>query len=157
MHVGLAGSGSALYILSPSSSSSPTLVCECIEFLGIETNNTAEYVSLINALKMAAMYNVTHVECCMDSQLVIGQVTKGWKGKCIHAHTHVYIHIHEYHSSFRVSMHTPYRYARVVSILCVTCSECGALGRAAQGSVVVGAIIRAVFYAQSDAQRERSS
>ncbi len=62
-------------------------------YLGTQTNNYAEYMALIEALKKAKELGGTEVECVMDSLLVCNQMKGMWKVKevtlqklCIQAH-----------------------------------------------------------------------
>lgn len=52
---------------------------EHFELDGQATNNVAEYLSLLRALEYAQKQGWESVEFCTDSQLVVGQVTQGWK------------------------------------------------------------------------------
>lgn len=49
------------------------------KYLGITTNNQAEYEGLILALNLALKHNCTHLECFMDSQLVVMQINGKYK------------------------------------------------------------------------------
>lgn len=51
------------------------------EYLGIATNNVAEYSAIISALKKAQELGATEVECLADSKLVIEQLSGNWKVK----------------------------------------------------------------------------
>lgn len=51
------------------------------EYLGIATNNVAEYAAIISALKKARELDATEVECLADSKLVIEQLSGNWKVK----------------------------------------------------------------------------
>ena len=51
------------------------------EYLGKQTNNYAEYMAMISALKKAAELGATEVECVADSKLVIEQLKGNWKVK----------------------------------------------------------------------------
>ena len=53
------------------------------EYIGIATNNIAEYKSLIKALKLAIKYS-KEVEINMDSELVIKQIKGIYKVKATH-------------------------------------------------------------------------
>ena len=57
------------------------LIGELAEPIGAATNNVAEYTALIEGLQLALRKGVTHVEVCMDSQLVVSQVKGEWKIK----------------------------------------------------------------------------
>jgi len=49
------------------------------EFLGIQTNNYAEYKAIISALKKAKSLGATEVQCIADSKLVVEQLNQNWK------------------------------------------------------------------------------
>lgn len=51
------------------------------EFLGNQTNNYAEYMAIISALKKAHELGATEVDCVADSKLVIEQLKKNWRVK----------------------------------------------------------------------------
>lgn len=51
------------------------------EYLGVQTNNVAEYAAIISALKKAKELGATEVECVADSKLVIEQLSGNWKVK----------------------------------------------------------------------------
>ena len=57
------------------------IIHEHSEFLGIHTNNYAEYRGLIAGLSFAANYGAREVEFVMDSQLVIRQMNGEYKVK----------------------------------------------------------------------------
>ncbi len=51
------------------------------EYLGIQTNNVAEYTALLLALKKAAELGATEVDCILDSELVVKQMRGEYKVK----------------------------------------------------------------------------
>ena len=51
------------------------------EYLGIQTNNVAEYSALLSALKKAKELGATEVECILDSELVVKQMNREYKVK----------------------------------------------------------------------------
>lgn len=51
------------------------------EYLGIQTNNYAEYSAIISALKKAQELGATEVQCIADSKLVIEQLKGNWRVK----------------------------------------------------------------------------
>src|SRR4030043_148668 len=51
------------------------------EFIGVTTNNQAEYRALIKALKEARKYKPSEVTCYSDSKLMISQLKGEWKIK----------------------------------------------------------------------------
>lgn len=50
-------------------------------YLGEMTNNQAEYRALIEALKRAEKLGVGSVECCLDSELIVEQMSGRYKVK----------------------------------------------------------------------------
>lgn len=51
------------------------------EYLGHQTNNYAEYMALLSALKKAATLGATEVDCILDSELVVKQMRGEYKVK----------------------------------------------------------------------------
>lgn len=51
------------------------------EFLGVQTNNVAEYTAVVRALEVAAELGVREVDLLLDSMLVVEQVSGRWKIK----------------------------------------------------------------------------
>jgi ribonuclease HI len=51
------------------------------EYLGVQTNNVAEYSALLSALKKAKELGATEVECVMDSELIVKQMQGKYKVK----------------------------------------------------------------------------
>lgn len=51
------------------------------EYLGIQTNNFAEYSALISGLKKAKELGATEVEVIMDSELIVKQMKREYKVK----------------------------------------------------------------------------
>lgn len=51
------------------------------EYLGIQTNNFAEYSALLSALKKAKELGATEVDCVLDSELVVKQMRREYKVK----------------------------------------------------------------------------
>lgn len=51
------------------------------EYLGRMTNNQAEYSALIRALEMARDQEATHVQCFLDSELIVKQMKRIYKIK----------------------------------------------------------------------------
>ena len=58
-----------------------TVIGEVSEFLGIQTNNYAEYKSLYLTLKLALEKNIIKVDVFMDSKLIVEQISGRWKVK----------------------------------------------------------------------------
>jgi ribonuclease HI len=53
----------------------------CNKWLGMATNNQAEYQALIEGLKAMAGWDFDRLEVYMDSKLVVEQVNNRWKVK----------------------------------------------------------------------------
>lgn len=51
------------------------------EYIGVATNNIAEYQALILALKKAKDFEVEEIECRLDSELVVRQLHGAYKVK----------------------------------------------------------------------------
>ena len=58
-----------------------SLVTEFGEYLGVQTNNVAEYQAMIQGLQEAKKRGATSVACYADSRLVIEQLKGNWKVK----------------------------------------------------------------------------
>ena len=56
-------------------------LAEIFNFIGITTNNEAEYRALIAALERAATFTTDTVECFMDSELVVRQLSGQYRVK----------------------------------------------------------------------------
>jgi len=50
-------------------------------FLGVATNNEAEYLALIEGLKAVSEWKPDRLEVFLDSKLVVEQITGRWKVK----------------------------------------------------------------------------
>lgn len=57
------------------------VVGEIAEGIGATTNNVAEYKALIAGLQLALVKGFTELDVCLDSELVVSQVTGAWKIK----------------------------------------------------------------------------
>ena len=51
------------------------------EYIGETTNNVAEYQALRAGLKLAQIENVTHLQCFLDSELVVKQLNGAYRVK----------------------------------------------------------------------------
>lgn len=56
-------------------------LAEVAEYVGITTNNEAEYRALILALSRAREMQASHVQCFLDSELVVRQMNGQYKVK----------------------------------------------------------------------------
>lgn len=72
---GPAGIGAALY------NEHKKLVAEISEFLGVATNNQAEYKALVAAFRKAADLGAKELECYLDSELVVKQLKGEYRVK----------------------------------------------------------------------------
>lgn len=72
---GPAGIGAVLY------NSKSVKVAEISVFLGIATNNQAEYKALIAGIKKAKELGATDIDCFLDSELVVKQLKREYKVK----------------------------------------------------------------------------
>jgi ribonuclease HI len=70
---GPSGAGGVIF------STDGTVLEEISEYLGIATNNVAEYQALRLTLERASQLDLKSVEVFMDSKLVVEQVTGRWK------------------------------------------------------------------------------
>lgn len=57
------------------------VVAEISEYLGVTTNNQAEYRAILAAIKKAVELKVTEVEFYMDSELAVKQLNREYKVK----------------------------------------------------------------------------
>jgi probable phosphoglycerate mutase len=51
------------------------------EYLGIQTNNVAEYTGVVRALALAAELGATEVHLLLDSKLIVEQLSGRWRVK----------------------------------------------------------------------------
>lgn len=58
-----------------------TVLARLAYVVGTATNNVAEYHGLLNGLKAAQQLGATHISVCMDSKLVVEQMSGRWKIK----------------------------------------------------------------------------
>lgn len=72
---GPAGIGAAIY------DQAHRPVGEISEYLGVATNNQAEYRALIAALRRASELGAVELECYLDSELVVKQLNHEYKVK----------------------------------------------------------------------------
>jgi ribonuclease HI len=61
-----------------------TLLCEKAEFLGIATNNQAEYMGIIRALQTLTEMKAYDIVIFSDSELVVKQLNKEYQVKSQH-------------------------------------------------------------------------
>jgi ribonuclease HI len=49
------------------------------KYIGIGTNNKAEYLALKSGLQLCKKHDIKEVTCCLDSELVVNQLNKVYK------------------------------------------------------------------------------
>jgi ribonuclease HI len=72
---GPAGIGAAIY------DENKVMVAEISEYLGVTTNNQAEYKALIAAISKAKELGAKELDCYLDSELVVKQLKREYKVK----------------------------------------------------------------------------
>jgi len=72
---GPAGLGAVLY------NTNYEIVAEISEFIGVATNNQAEYRAIIAALNRARDLGASEVDCYLDSELAVKQLNREYKVK----------------------------------------------------------------------------
>jgi len=72
---GPAGIGAVLY------NEAKEKIAEISKYLGVATNNQAEYIALIEGLKKAKELKAKEVDVFMDSELVVKQLNREYKVK----------------------------------------------------------------------------
>ena len=80
---GPASSGAVLIDASQPGARDPlaTPLATVSEYLGIRTNNVAEYVGVVRALALALELGATEVDLLLDSKLIVEQVNGRWRVK----------------------------------------------------------------------------
>ncbi len=56
-------------------------LCSISQFIGVATNNVAEYTGLVLALERALELGITHVQVYMDSELIVKQMNGQYRVK----------------------------------------------------------------------------
>lgn len=72
---GLAGIGVIIY------DDSNNIVLELSQYIGVQTNNVAEYKALVRALELSYEMGIKDIELYMDSELVVKQIKGEYKVK----------------------------------------------------------------------------
>jgi probable phosphoglycerate mutase len=80
---GPASSGAVLIDASQPGSADPLArpLATISEYLGVRTNNVAEYVGVVRALALAIELGATEVDMLLDSKLIVEQVNGRWRVK----------------------------------------------------------------------------
>ncbi len=80
---GPASSGAALFRLDRPDARNPRATPDATisEYLGVQTNNVAEYTAVVRALALAAELGAARVEMLLDSKLIVEQLAGRWRVK----------------------------------------------------------------------------
>ena len=80
---GPASAGAALYDLGRADARDPRAVPDASisDYLGIQTNNVAEYTGVVRALELAAELGAPEVDLLLDSKLIVEQLAGRWRVK----------------------------------------------------------------------------
>ena len=80
---GPASLGAALYDLDRTDARDPRAQPDASisEFLGVQTNNVAEYTGTLRALELAQDLGATQVHLLLDSKLIVEQLAGRWRVK----------------------------------------------------------------------------
>jgi ribonuclease HI len=80
---GPASLGAALYDLTRPDARDPRAAPDASisEYLGIQTNNVAEYTGTLRALELARDLDATEVHLLLDSKLIVEQLSGRWRVK----------------------------------------------------------------------------
>jgi ribonuclease HI len=80
---GPASLGAALYDLDRPDARDPRAAPDASisEYLGVQTNNVAEYTGTVRALELARELGATEVHLLLDSKLIVEQLTGRWRVK----------------------------------------------------------------------------
>jgi ribonuclease HI len=80
---GPASSGAALYDLARPDARDDRAIPDASisDFLGIQTNNVAEYTAVVRALALAAELGAREVHLLLDSKLIVEQLAGRWRVK----------------------------------------------------------------------------
>jgi len=57
------------------------VLAEISEYIGVSTNNQAEYKALIRGLEKALELGATEINCFLDSELIVKQISREYKVK----------------------------------------------------------------------------
>jgi ribonuclease HI len=98
---GPASSGAVLIDASSPGARRPDAapIASISEYLGVQTNNVAEYVAVVRALALALELGAREVELLLDSKLIVEQVNGRWRvkdAKMIPLHAEVKVHLSKF-------------------------------------------------------------
>ncbi len=80
---GPASAGAALYDVARADARDPRAVPDASisDYLGVQTNNVAEYTGVVRALELARELGATEVHLLLDSKLIVEQLSGRWRVK----------------------------------------------------------------------------
>ena len=80
---GPASAGAALYALTRPDARDPRAAPDASisDYLGVQTNNVAEYTAVVRALELARELGATEVHLLLDSKLIVEQLAGRWRVK----------------------------------------------------------------------------
>src|SRR5688572_21336362 len=80
---GPASAGAALYDLRRGDARDPRAAPDASisDYLGVQTNNVAEYTGVVRALELAAELGAVEVHMLLDSKLIVEQLAGRWRVK----------------------------------------------------------------------------
>jgi ribonuclease HI len=80
---GPASAGAALYDLRRPDARDPSAQPDASisDYLGVQTNNVAEYTGVVRALELAAELGASEVHMLLDSKLIVEQLAGRWRVK----------------------------------------------------------------------------
>jgi len=80
---GPASAGAALYDLRRDDARDPRAAPDASisDYLGVQTNNVAEYTGVVRALELAAELGASEVHLLLDSKLIVEQLAGRWRVK----------------------------------------------------------------------------
>ena len=76
------------------------IIAQISEYLGVATNNQAEYKAIIRGLEEANKQGANHVEANLDSELVVKQLNGEYKVKNSGL-APLFLQIHDYRQNFK--------------------------------------------------------
>jgi len=71
--------GAGIILISETKNQQPKIIKKISKYLGILTNNQAEYQALIIGLKEAKKLGATEIDCFLDSELIVKQLNREYK------------------------------------------------------------------------------
>ncbi|MFW9872740.1 MAG: ribonuclease HI family protein [Candidatus Thorarchaeota archaeon] len=92
-------------------------------YIGVITNNTAEYKAIINALRAAKKFQMGHLQIFSDSNLAVQQINRKWKVNYPHL-SELRVKVHQLCEKFeRVEFHHVSRNNRYLQICDELCNS----------------------------------